>query len=65
MSMTSQQSPAHPAVPPKSNVRSTWPIYVGAAIIAGLVGGFISLFFLADSLAALGIPDPGRLTTFG
>ena len=63
--MTSQQSPAHPAVPPKSNVRSTWPIYVGAAIIAGLVGGFISLFFLADSLAALGIPDPGRLTTFG
>src|SRR5699024_12535777 len=26
---------------------------------------FISLFFLADSLAALGIPDPGRLTTFG
>ncbi|MGO1986147.1 cytochrome c oxidase assembly protein [Corynebacterium casei] len=65
MSMTSQQSPAPPAVPPKSNVRSTWPIYVGAAIIAGLVGGFISLFFLADSLAALGIPDPGRLTTFG
>ena len=63
--MTSQQSPAHPAVQPKSNVRSTWPIYVGAAIIAGLVGGFISLFFLADSLAALGIPDPGRLTTFG
>lgn len=63
--MTSQQSPATPAVPPARNVRSSWPIYVGAAIIAGLVGGFISLFFLADSLAALGIPDPGRLTTFG
>lgn len=63
--MTSQQSPAQPAVPPKSNVRSSWPIYVVAALIAGLVGGFISLFFLADSLAALGIPDPGRLTTFG
>ena len=23
------------------------------------------MFFLADSLAALGIPDPGRMTTFG
>src|SRR5699024_12711974 len=65
MSMTSQQSPANPAVAPKSSVRSSWPIYVGAALIAGVVGGFISLFFLADSLAALGIPDPGRLTTFG
>src|SRR5690625_5975517 len=65
MSMTSQQSPANPAVAPKSTVRSSWPIYVGAALIAGVVGGFISLFFLADSLAALGIPDPGRLTTFG
>lgn len=63
--MTSQQSPANPAVAPKSTVRSSWPIYVGAALIAGVVGGFISLFFLADSLAALGIPDPGRLTTFG
>src|SRR5690625_7993813 len=65
MSMTSQQSPANPAVAPKSTVRSSWPIYVGAALIAGVVGGFISLFFLADSLAALGIPDPGRLTSFG
>lgn len=34
-------------------------------VFAGLVGGIISLFFLADSLAALGIPDPGRMTTFG
>ncbi|MFH0412204.1 cytochrome c oxidase assembly protein [Corynebacterium sp. L4756] len=65
MSMTAQQSPTNPAENPKPNVRSSWPIYLGAALIAGLVGGFISLFFLADSLAALGIPDPGRLTTFG
>ena len=34
-------------------------------LIAGLIAGFISLFLLADSLAALGIPDPGRITTFG
>ena len=45
--------------------RSSWGIYVAAMLIAGLIAGFISLFLLADSLAALGIPDPGRITTFG
>ncbi len=42
-----------------------WGIYAVLAVIAGFVAGFISWFFLADSLAALGIPDPGRLTTVG
>src|SRR5699024_33118 len=65
MSMTSQQSPAQPAVPPKSNVRSSWPIYVVAALIAGLVAGLISLFFLSESRAVFGILEPGLLTTFG
>ena len=45
--------------------RPSWGIYIAAMLIAGLVAGFISLFLLADSLAALGIPDPGRITTFG
>lgn len=45
--------------------RGSTLINVCAAGFAGLVAGFISLFFLSDSLAALGIPDPGRLTTFG
>ncbi|MEX3507212.1 cytochrome c oxidase assembly protein [Corynebacterium sp. LK2590] len=46
-------------------VRSSWGIYAAATVFAGVVGGFISMFFLADSLQALGIPDPGRLTTVG
>ncbi len=46
-------------------MKGSWPVYLIAAIFAGVVAGFISYFFLADSLAALGIPDPGRLTTVG
>ncbi len=45
--------------------RSTWPIYLLAAVVAGLVGGVIGFSFVGDSLAALGIPDPGPVTTFG
>ena len=45
--------------------RPSWGIFIAAMLFAGLVAGFISLFLLADSLAALGIPDPGRITTFG
>ncbi|MDO5032912.1 cytochrome c oxidase assembly protein [Corynebacterium sp.] len=45
--------------------RSSRLLLLSFVVFAGFVGGFISLFFLADSLAALGIPDPGRLTTFG
>lgn len=54
------------AVPVKnSRVRSTWPLYVLFIVVAGIVGGSISWGFLSDSLAALGIPDPGNLTTAG
>ena len=48
-----------------SRARSSRLLHLSFVVFAGLVGGIISLFFLADSLAALGIPDPGRLTTFG
>ena len=46
-------------------VRSTWPIYLLAVVVAGLVGGTIAYSFVADSLAVLGIPDPGPATTYG
>lgn len=66
-----KESPQGAAVKPASAAAASggaknakW-LYASAIFFAGFVGGFISLFFLADSLAALGIPDPGRLTTFG
>ncbi|ACP33646.1 cytochrome c oxidase assembly protein [Corynebacterium aurimucosum] len=48
-----------------SGAQSSRLLNLSFVVFAGLVGGIISLFFLADSLAALGIPDPGRMTTFG
>ena len=46
---------------------STKPMgfYVAAAIVAGIVGAAIGYSFLGESLAILGIPDPGKLTTIG
>ena len=49
----------------KRGAKGATTVYLAALIVSGLVAGVISLFFLAESLAALGIPDPGRLTTFG
>ncbi|SER85946.1 cytochrome c oxidase assembly protein [Corynebacterium cystitidis] len=49
----------------KQAVRSTWPIYLATILVAAVVAGSISYSFLAESLAALGIPDPGPATTFG
>ena len=46
-------------------VRSTWPLYLLFFVVAGLVGATISFEFLTDSLVALGIPDPGPVTTWG
>lgn len=40
-------------------------LYVFFAAIAGVVGAMISWAFLSESLAALGIPDPGPITTAG
>ncbi|QPK78805.1 bifunctional copper resistance protein CopD/cytochrome c oxidase assembly protein [Corynebacterium lizhenjunii] len=50
---------------PSTRARGSRSFYLLAAVVAGVVAGGISAFFLADSLAVLGIPDPGRLTTFG
>ncbi|WP_081610289.1 cytochrome c oxidase assembly protein [Corynebacterium doosanense] len=51
--------------PNTSTARATWPIYALAVVVAGLVGGTIGYSFLGESLAVLGIPDPGFATTFG
>lgn len=58
-------SPSAPNQRHSGKVRSTWPIYLLAVVVAGLVGGTIGYSFLGDSLAALGIPDPGFATSFG
>ncbi|WIM67214.1 cytochrome c oxidase assembly protein [Corynebacterium breve] len=49
----------------KQKVQSTWPLYVAAILVGAVIAGGISYSFVADSLAALGIPDPGPATTFG
>ncbi|MCS5480319.1 cytochrome c oxidase assembly protein [Corynebacterium sp. YIM 101645] len=48
-----------------SRVRPTWPLYLLFFGVAGLVGATISFGLLTDSLIALGIPDPGPVTTWG
>lgn len=48
-----------------SRARPTWPLHLLAIVVAGLVGGTIAYSFLSESLAALGIPDPGAVTTYG
>lgn len=46
-------------------VRSTWSWYVIFTLVAGGLAGALSLAFNMDSRTALGIPDPGVITTFG
>ncbi|WP_083879983.1 cytochrome c oxidase assembly protein [Corynebacterium ulceribovis] len=48
-----------------SAVRAAWPIFVALALLAGLVAAAISQQFLGESLALLGLPDPGKATTIG
>lgn len=46
-------------------MRPSWPLYAGFAAVAGAIAAFLGWLFTGDSLAALGIPDPGILTTAG
>ena len=46
-------------------VKVAWPFYGAALLVAALVAGTVATLFSNDSLAALGIPDPGPATTFG
>ena len=50
---------------PQERVRPTWPLYLLFLAVAGAVGGTVAYSFLGESLAALGIPNPGIATTFG
>lgn len=49
----------------KRAVAPGWPLYLAAIAVAAVVAGAVAQVFAGDSLAALGIPDPGTLTTFG
>ena len=49
----------------KKAVQSAWPIYLAVLAVGALVAGALSYSFVGGSLAALGIPDPGVLTTAG
>lgn len=40
-------------------------VYIMGTVVAGIVGALIGYSFLGESLAILGIPDPGPATTFG
>lgn len=42
-----------------------WPIYLAGALIAAVVAGAVAQSMAGESLVALGIPDPGVVTTFG
>lgn len=49
----------------QARVKAAWPLYLLSMLVAGLVAAFFSYAFLGESLAALGIPDPGKATTIG
>lgn len=42
-----------------------WPVYLAVLVAGAVVAGALSFSFVGGSLAALGIPDPGPLTTAG
>ena len=68
LSAASDTTSGHPSEArerPRGTVRSTWPLYLLFFGVSGLVGGTIAYGFLGESLAALGIPDPGPMTTYG
>lgn len=49
----------------KLPARVAWPFYLVAVVVAAVVAGAVAQSFVGESLAALGIPDPGWPTTFG
>ena len=65
MSAVQEQETVTRASISEKKVRPTWPLYLLFFVVAGLVGATISFEFLTDSLVALGIPDPGPVTTWG
>lgn len=58
-------TPPAPASAARAKLSSPTPVFVLGVLIAGVVGAAIGYTFLGKSLALLGIPDPGPLTTLG
>lgn len=52
-------------LPSPQKLSSPGLVYVLATVVAGLVAAIIGFAFTGDSLALLGIPDPGPVTTIG
>ena len=49
----------------KRSVQAAWPFHLAAVVIAAVIAGALGQLFAGESLAVLGIPDPGWPTTFG
>ena len=49
----------------KRSVQAAWPFYLTSILLAGILAGTLGQLFSGESLAVLGIPDPGWPTTFG
>ncbi|GAA1171532.1 Cytochrome c oxidase caa3 assembly factor [Corynebacterium glaucum] len=49
----------------KRAVKAAWPFYLAAVLVAAVIAGAVAQSFVGESLAVLGIPDPGWPTTFG
>ena len=49
----------------KRAVKAAWPFYLAAVLVAAVIAGVVAQSFVGESLAVLGIPDPGWPTTFG
>ncbi len=45
--------------------RTVWPVLVGVGLLAGATATGIGVLSLAEALTATGLPDPGRVTTYG
>ena len=64
---SAQQPPENAPEIKRGSAKMSSPalVYILAVLTAGIVGGIIGFSFTGESLAVLGIPDPGEVTTFG
>jgi cytochrome c oxidase assembly factor CtaG/putative copper export protein len=44
---------------------AAWPVLIGVGVLAGAVAAGIGALSLAEALTATGLPNPGRVTTYG
>lgn len=65
LSSATSAAPATSGISAPRRIGSPVGIYIGAAILAGVVAAVIGAAFFGQSLAALGIRDPGPATSWG